>query len=636
MHGAGGIEVVPGGASTHPAGGHDAAVGEVEPPVGDHRPAGGHRTRVGHQVVPGSPLIQPTGDLHARAVVVVPGAVPVHPSGEHVAVLVESEHSPVQGEGLVLGVVAARDLPPPADAVVDPHADRTIGRRRRVGRGRGIRRGIGRRRGIRRRRRVGRGRGIRRGIGSGFLGECQGHQTRFTHPSLVQGSQAHDRAVVLPINRERDLRGVLVIQNRPGLRAGPLDLPQQRRHGLSAHLGLDRDLRALRGGHRAEGTVTADPRVLGRAGAHHQGLDDGCFLLAGIGIGGLGGEGLDLGERKLTVFGGLKHADVAGLEALEVDRARAAADTVNLDHVDAVDGPHRRGVEGGIEVLTRGDHPEVVEALVAGRALAVVRGGSVPHVDDAEGVALAQVDLPPRIGLLTGVGHGAVIPHAVCVAVDGALGLTAPAGGGLGGCLVQGQVLATLRHAQRGPFGGHRAVGVGRHGVELCAVVGHGRLQGVRGVGGAFDHGPLSRTLGHPVPLDGSRRPAGGDDREGGDLAVGHRHRGGLGCDDGRLRRGVVSIDVNRGAQLAHANRVGVVGGMGQLDAQGCDHSGVQGESLTDFAGLDLGTRDLHGGGSQGDPVGRRVVEGAVERQSQVADTSATVVDQVGVVDLCS
>ena len=75
---------------------------------------------------------------------------------------------------------------------------------------------------------------------------------------------------------------------------------------------------------------------------------------------------------------------------------------------------------------------------------------------------------------------------------------------------------------------------------------------------------------------------------------------------------------------------------MGQFDAQGRDHSGVQGESLTDFAGLNLGTRDLHGGGSQGDLVGRRVVEGAVERQGQVADASATVVDQVGVVDLCS
>ena len=75
---------------------------------------------------------------------------------------------------------------------------------------------------------------------------------------------------------------------------------------------------------------------------------------------------------------------------------------------------------------------------------------------------------------------------------------------------------------------------------------------------------------------------------------------------------------------------------MGQLDAQGRDHSGVQGESLTDFAGLDLGTRDLHGGGSQGDLVGCRVVEGTVERQGQVADASATVVDQVGVVDLCS
>ncbi len=149
-------------------------------------------------------------------------------------------------------------------------------------------------------------------MGCGFLGECQGHETRFSHPGLVQGDDAHDRAVVLSVDRERQLAAVLVSDDGPRVGALALDLPQQRRHGLSARLGLDRDLRALLGGHGAEGTVAADLRILGRVGAHGQGLDDRVLLLAGIGVGGLGGEGLDLGERELTVFGGLEARGCSG------------------------------------------------------------------------------------------------------------------------------------------------------------------------------------------------------------------------------------------------------------------------------------------------------------------------------------
>ena len=278
-------------------------------------------------------------------------------------------------------------------------------------------------------------------------------------------------------------------------------------------------------------------------------------------------EGLDFRERELAELGGLDDADEACVEALEVDRARAAADSVDLDRVDAVNCTSRRGVEGGIEARRGGDHPEVVQALVARDSLAVVGRRAVPDVHDAERVFLAEVDLPPGVGLLTRVGDRAVVPHAVRIAVNGARGAAAPTGRGHRGRLVEGEVVAALGDSEGRACRGRGAVGIRGDRVELCAVILECRRQRVHGARGVRDCRSLGRSLGDAVPLDGGGRAARSDDREGSALPRLHGHRGGIRGDDRRLSGRVLAVDVHGRTHGTQANRIGVVGGMRQLEA---------------------------------------------------------------------
>ena len=73
---------------------------------------------------------------------------------------------------------------------------------------------------------------------------------------------------------------------------------------------------------------------------------------------------------------------------------------------------------------------------------------------------------------------------------------------------------------------------------------------------------------------------------------------------------------------------------MSQLQAQGRDLAGLEGQALADFPGLDLCTGDLDGRGPEGDLVGRGGVEVARELQGQVGDGLVRLVHEVGVVCL--
>ena len=75
---------------------------------------------------------------------------------------------------------------------------------------------------------------------------------------------------------------------------------------------------------------------------------------------------------------------------------------------------------------------------------------------------------------------------------------------------------------------------------------------------------------------------------------------------------------------------------MCQLQAQGGDLAGLEGEALADFSGLDLGTGHLNGGGPEGDLVGRGGVEVAGELHGQVGDGLVRLVHEVCVVGLCT
>ena len=75
---------------------------------------------------------------------------------------------------------------------------------------------------------------------------------------------------------------------------------------------------------------------------------------------------------------------------------------------------------------------------------------------------------------------------------------------------------------------------------------------------------------------------------------------------------------------------------MCQLQAQGGDLAGLEGEALADFSGLDLGAGHLDGGGPEGDLVGRGGVEVAGELQGQVGDGLVRLIHEVGVVGLCA
>ena len=75
---------------------------------------------------------------------------------------------------------------------------------------------------------------------------------------------------------------------------------------------------------------------------------------------------------------------------------------------------------------------------------------------------------------------------------------------------------------------------------------------------------------------------------------------------------------------------------MCQLQAQGGDLAGLEGEALADFSGLDLGAGHLDGGGPEGDLVDRGGVEVAGELQGQVGDGLVHLVHEVGVVGLCA
>ena len=248
---------------------------------------------------------------------------------------------------------------------------RVRGRIRRGGRirgGHGVRGRIRRRCGVRSRIRAGLGLGCR------LLGQGEGHETRFGDPGLVHGHDTDDRAVVLAVDREGQLGAVLLFEDRPRIGALALDLPEQSRGGLAARFGLDRDLRAFLRRHGAEGPIAGDLRVFGGVGGDGQRLDDRGLLIAGIRGRCSSREGLDFRERELAELGGLDDADEARIEALEVDRARAAADSVDLDHVDAVNSAGRGGIKRSVEARLGGDDPEVVQALVAGDSLAVVGG----------------------------------------------------------------------------------------------------------------------------------------------------------------------------------------------------------------------------------------------------------------------
>ena len=268
--------------------------------------------------------------------------------------------------------------------------------------------------------------------------------------------------------------------------------------------------------------------------------------------------------------------------------------------------------------------------------MAVVGGGSVPDVHDTKGVGLAEVDLPPGVRLLARVGNRAVIPHAVRVAVNSARGGASPTDGGHGGRLVEGQVVAALGDGQGRALRGCRSVGVCGDGVELCAVVLERRRQGVHGARGVRNRRPFGRSLGDAVPLDGGGRSARGDDGEGGALPRLHGDRRGIRGDDGRLGGRVLAVDVQGRAHGAQADRVGVVGGVCQFEAQGRHLTGLEAESLADFSGLDLGAGHLDGGGAEGDLVGRGGVEVAGELQGQVGDGLVRLVHEVGVVGLCA
>ena len=386
------------------------------------------------------------------------------------------------------------------------------GVRGRIGRGNRVRGGIRRRCGVRGRVRCGnrvRGRiRARFRLGCRLLSQGEGHEARLSETGLVHGHDTDNRAVVLAVDREGQLGAVFLFDDGPRIGALALDLPEQGGRRSAGCLGLDRDLRAFLGGDGAERAVTGDLSVLRGVGGHGQRLDDRGFLIIGIRRGSSCGEGLDLRERELTELGGLDDADEARVEALEVDRARAATDSVDLDHVDSVDRSGRRGVEGSCEARRGGDDPEVVQALVAGDSLAVVGGGAVPDVDDAQRVGLAEVDLPPGVGLLAGVCNRAVVPHAVRVAVDGARGGAAPAGRRHGGRLVECEVVAALGDGQGRALRGCRSVGVCGDGVELCAVILERGCQRVHGARGVRNRLPFGRSLGDAVPLNGGGRSA--------------------------------------------------------------------------------------------------------------------------------
>ena len=75
---------------------------------------------------------------------------------------------------------------------------------------------------------------------------------------------------------------------------------------------------------------------------------------------------------------------------------------------------------------------------------------------------------------------------------------------------------------------------------------------------------------------------------------------------------------------------------MSQLEAQGRHRAGLEGEALSDLAGLDLRAGHLNGRGPEGDLVGRGGVEVARECQGQVGDGLVRLVHEVGVVGLCA
>ena len=302
--------------------------------------------------------------------------------------------------------------------------------------------------------------------------------------------------------------------------------------------------------------------------------------------------------------------------------------------MDAVNRTSRGRVEGGIEARRGGDHPEVVQTLVAGDSLAVVGRRAVPDVHDAEGVVLAEVNLPPGVGLLARVSNGAVVPHTVRVAVNGARSGASPPSRGHGGRLVEGEVVTALGDGEGRTRRGRGAVRVCGDRVELCAVILECRRQGEHGTRGVRDCRSLGRTLGDAVPLDGGGRAARSDDREGSALPRLHRHRGGIRGDDRRLGGRVLSVDVHGRTHGAQANRIGVVGGVRQLEAQRRDLPGLKGEPLADFSGLDLCAGHLDGCGPEGDLVGRGGVEVARKLQGQVGDGLIPLVHEVGVVGL--
>lgn len=132
-------------------------------------------------------------------------------------------------------------------------------------------------------------------------------------------------------------------------------------------------------------------------------------------------EHLHLGQRERTRAGEL-HAHVTTGPAHGDLRGSARLGRL-LRGPDA-----RRGqglVQGVRQRRVRHDHVVVGEPLPA-----AVR--TVPDRDLVDRLAGAEVDLPPRLGLgLGGVRDRAVPPHAVGVAVDGAVGCAVVRGRGL-------------------------------------------------------------------------------------------------------------------------------------------------------------------------------------------------------------
>ena len=277
-----------------------------------------------------------------------------------------------------------------------------------------------------------------------LLCESQGDKPRFGDPSLVHGHDTDDRTIALAVDRESQLRTILIFDDGPRVGTFTLDLPDKGRSRRSSGLGLDRDLRAFLSRHGTECAISGDLRILRRVGGDGQRLDDRRLLIIGIRRRGGGCEGFDLRERKLAELGGLDNANKACVEALEVNCARPASDSLDLDRVDAVNRTSGGWVEGGVKARRGGDHPEVVQTLVARDSLAVVGRRAVPDVHDAEGVVLAEVDLPPGVGLLAGVGNRTVVPHTVRVAVNGARSGASPPSRGHGGRLIEGEVVAAL------------------------------------------------------------------------------------------------------------------------------------------------------------------------------------------------